>query len=71
MVRNKKVGVFGEVHPDVTENYGIDVDCYVAELDLDALFEASTTVKTYKPLPKFPAVTRDIALLCDDSSISC
>ena len=67
MVRNKKVGVFGEVHPDVIENYGIDVDCYVAELDLDALFEASTTVKTYKPLPKFPAVTRDIALLCDDS----
>ena len=67
MVRNKKAGVFGEVHPDVIENYGIDVDCYVAELDLDALFEASTTVKTYRPLPKFPAVTRDIALLCDDS----
>ena len=67
MVRNKKVGVFGEIHPDVTENYGIDVDCYVAELDLDALFEASSTTKTYKPLPKFPAVTRDIALLCDDS----
>jgi len=67
MVRNKKVGVFGEIHPDVTESYGIDVDCYVAELDLDALFEASSTTKTYKPLPKFPAVTRDIALLCDDS----
>lgn len=67
MVRNKKVGVFGEVHPDVTENYGINVNCYVAELDLDSLFEASTTVKAYKPLPKFPAVTRDIALLCDDS----
>lgn len=67
MVRNKKVGVFGEVHPDVTENYGINVNCYVAELDLDSLFEASTTVKSYKPLPKFPAVTRDIALLCDDS----
>ena len=32
MVRNKKAGVFGEVHPDVIENYGIDVDCYVAEL---------------------------------------
>lgn len=67
MVRNKKVGVFGEIHPDVTEKYGIDVDCYVAELDLDVLFEASSTTKTYKPLPKFPAVTRDIALLCDDS----
>lgn len=67
MLRNKKVGVFGEIHPDVTESYGIDVDCYVAELDLDVLFEASSTTKTYKPLPKFPAVTRDIALLCDDS----
>ena len=67
MVRNKKAGVFGEVHPDVIENYGIDVDCYVAELDLDALFEASNMNKSYKALPKFPAVTRDIALLCDDS----
>lgn len=67
MVRNKKVGFLGEIHPDVTENYDIDVDCYVAELDLDALFEASNTTKSYKPLPKFPAVTRDIALLCDDS----
>ena len=67
MVRNKKAGVFGEIHPDVIENYGIDVDCYVAELDLDALFEASNMNKSYKALPKFPAVTRDIALLCDDS----
>ncbi|MEN8076203.1 phenylalanine--tRNA ligase subunit beta [Clostridioides difficile] len=67
MVRNKKAGVLGEIHPDVIENYGIDVDCYVAELDLDALFEASNTTKSYKALPKFPAVTRDIALLCDDS----
>ena len=67
MARNKKAGVFGEVHPDVIENYGIDVDCYVAELDLDALFEASNMNKSYKALPKFPAVTRDIALLCDDS----
>lgn len=67
MVRNKKAGILGEIHPDVTENYGVDVDCYVAELDLDLLFEAATVVKSYKPLPKFPAVTRDIALLCDDS----
>lgn len=67
MVRNKKAGVLGEIHPDVTENFGVDVDCYVAELDLDLLFEAATVVKSYKPLPKFPAVTRDIALLCDDS----
>lgn len=60
------VGVVGEIHPDVTENYGVDVPCFVAELNLDKLYEASNTVKVYKALPKFPAVTRDIALLVDD-----
>ena len=67
LVRNKKTAVLGEVHPDVTENYGIDVDCYIAEIDLDQLFEAAKMTKSYKALPKFPAVTRDIALLVDDS----
>ena len=67
LVRNKKAAVLGEVHPDVTENYGVDVDCYIAEIDLDQLFEAAKTAKKYKALPKFPAVTRDIALLVDDS----
>ena len=67
LVRNKKTAVLGEVHPDVIENYGIDVDCYIAEIDLDQLFEAAKMTKSYKALPKFPAVTRDIALLVDDS----
>ncbi|MBE6053042.1 MAG: phenylalanine--tRNA ligase subunit beta [Clostridium sartagoforme] len=66
MIGNKKVGILGEVHPDVSENYGVDVNCYLAELDLDLLFEYSKTDKKYKALPKFPAVTRDIALLVDD-----
>ncbi|MEG0295445.1 MAG: phenylalanine--tRNA ligase subunit beta [Clostridium sp.] len=60
-------GCLGEVHPNVTEAYEVDVDAYVAELDLDVLFAASNTTKAYKPLPKFPAVTRDIALLVDDA----
>ncbi|MDY4250870.1 phenylalanine--tRNA ligase subunit beta [Clostridium sp.] len=63
---NKKVGVLGEVHPDVSENYGVDTNCYLAELNLDLLFEYAKTDKKYKALPKFPAVTRDIALLVND-----
>lgn len=59
-------GTLGEVHLDVCENYGIDVPCFVAQLDLDALYENANTDKKYKPLPKFPAVTRDIALLVED-----
>lgn len=66
MIGNKKVGVLGEVHPDVSENYGLDENCYLAELNLDLLFEYAKTDKKYKALPKFPAVTRDIALLVDD-----
>lgn len=67
VLRGKKVAVLGEVHPDVQEEYGVDKLCYTAEIDLDALFNASEVVKAYKPLPKFPAVTRDIALLVEDS----
>lgn len=65
-IGKQKAGVFGEVHPDLLENYGIDTLGYMAELNLDVLYEMSNTVKAYKPLPKFPAVTRDIALLVDD-----
>ncbi|MBN1039148.1 phenylalanine--tRNA ligase subunit beta [Clostridium botulinum] len=61
------VGTLGEVHLDVTENYGIDVPCFIAELNLDALYESADMDRKYKVLPKFPAVTRDIALLVEDS----
>lgn len=61
------VGTLGEVHLAVSENYGLDVPCFVAQLDLDTLYENSNMNKKYKPLPKFPAVTRDIALLVEDA----
>ena len=66
-LRGKSAGVFGEIHPDVQEAYGLDTACYVAELDLDLLYEAADTKKKYTPIPKFPAATRDIAILVDDS----
>lgn len=66
MIGKEKAGTLGEVHPTVIENYGIDENCYLAELDLDILFNYANITKSYKPLPKFPAVTRDMALLVDD-----
>ncbi|GKU23931.1 phenylalanine--tRNA ligase subunit beta [Clostridium folliculivorans] len=66
-IGKEKVGVLGEIHPDVADNYGIDTNAYVAELDLDILYANSNTEKKYKPLPKYPAVTRDIALLVEDA----
>ena len=68
LVKDGRVfGVMGEIHPAVAENYGMDCRVYSFSLDADALFELSQPEKTYKPLPKFPAVTRDLALLCDES----
>lgn len=66
LVRNKSVGTFGELHPDVLENYGFEDRVYFAELDLFSIFEAAKTERKYKALPKFPAVTRDIAMLVNE-----
>ncbi|MBQ2135333.1 MAG: phenylalanine--tRNA ligase subunit beta [Clostridia bacterium] len=62
---NKPVAVLGEVHPDVAASYGIDTRVYIAEIKLDVLYTIEKRKTTYKPLPKFPAVERDFAMLCD------
>lgn len=67
VIGRTSLGVLGEIHPDVAENYDLEVSCYVAEIDLDKLYEYAKTSKSYKALPKYPAVTRDIALLVDDT----
>ena len=59
------IGVFGQIHPLVAKNYDVDADFYCAELSFDALFAARGEDPIYQPLPKFPAVTRDIAVVCD------
>lgn len=58
------LGVFGQIHPTVAERYGFDTDVFCAEIDADKLFAHSAPEKAYRPLPKYPAVTRDIALIC-------
>jgi len=61
-------GILGEVHPNITEKYGIDTECYIAEINLDILYKNANIIKRYKALPKFPAVTRDIALIVDENT---
>ena len=66
-IDGKDVGVFGQVHPLVAKNYGIDAEIYTAELDFTALSALELPEKTYTPLPKYPAVSRDIAIVCDEA----
>ena len=61
------IGMIGEVHPEVCKEFGLGVKTYLAILDFDRMFENSDTSKEYKPLPKFPATTRDLAVLAPKS----
>lgn len=60
------IGTLGELHPDVLENYDLNQRVYIAEIDIDLVFENLNNSKVYNPLPKYPATTRDIALLVKD-----
>ena len=60
-----KVGIIGEVHPQVVENFGLAQRTYIAKLDVNKLYELHDCNKRYKALPKFPASTRDLAVMCD------
>ena len=61
------LGVFGQVHPLVCLNYGVETEVYAAELSFEALYEKRGGKPEYQPLPKFPAATRDIAVVCRES----
>ncbi len=61
------VGFMGQIHPIVAANYGMDMDVYAVEVSLTKLFDLQQPEATYVPLPKYPAVTRDLALLCDEA----
>ncbi len=61
------IGTLGQVHPTVAENFDADAELYTAELSVDAICESQGDTPLYVPLPRFPAVTRDLALVCDEA----
>lgn len=60
------IGTMGEVHPKVLNNYSIKERAYVAELDFNLLLQITRTDRLYQAIPKFPAMTRDIAMIVKD-----
>ena len=67
MIDGKKLGVIGQIHPLVAEGYGISSEVYVAELDFTGLQSALAPERVFHSLPKFPTVSRDLALVCDEA----
>ena len=66
-VNGVAVGYMGQVHPLVAQNYGIDCEVYCTEIDFTKLFELRLPDPTYTPLPKYPTVSRDLSLVCDEA----
>ena len=62
------LGIMGEIHPEVQETYEIGTKTYVAKLCIPEMMEKAASEIVYKPLPKFPAATRDLSLICDDET---
>lgn len=65
-VNGETLGVVGEIHPSVCDNYGIEGRVYAILFDMEIMHQNSQKEKVYSPLPKFPSVSRDLALICDD-----
>lgn len=69
-LRGKTVGFFGELHPDVLENYDLPYRAVACKIDLSMLFDMKTKVPRFKQLPKFPPVERDLAVVVEKSVAS-
>ena len=63
----KYLGVLGQIHPLVAQNYGVDAEIYCAEIEFTALFSLTGDTPIYTPLPRFPASTRDLSVVCDEA----
>jgi len=66
MVGDINIGRFGQVHPDVAENYDMDCEVYAAELWFDNIEKVANIDHRFKPLPKYPAMTRDFAMVVEE-----
>ncbi len=61
------LGTIGQIHPQVAEEFGINIPVYAAVLDYELMLESMQPEATFKPLPRFPSTSRDMAVVCDET----
>ncbi|HHW31809.1 MAG TPA: phenylalanine--tRNA ligase subunit beta [Clostridiaceae bacterium] len=66
LLNGENIGVIGEIHPDVAQEYEAPDRTYIGVIEVEPLIKYADLGRDYRPLPKYPAVTRDIALLIKD-----
>lgn len=61
------IGYVGQLHPELQRSADLS-DTYVVELELESLYELATSDIKYETLPRYPAITRDIAVVVDEQT---
>jgi phenylalanyl-tRNA synthetase beta chain len=67
LLDGQAVGMIGLATPDAAKAFGLDEPPTVAELNYERLIEAADLRPTFKPLPQFPAILRDLAIVVDEA----
>lgn len=66
VVGERVVGRFGPLHPDVVDAFDLGEGAVVLELDLESIAQLGTRTPRYEPIPRVPAVTRDLSLVVEE-----
>ncbi len=64
-ISGSKVGVLGDLHPEVAQAFELPNNVCLIEMDIEKLMNSASKAKKYQPIPRFPSITRDIALVID------
>ena len=67
---DRRIGTFGEAHPEVLENYDLPYKAYLFEFDLEGLVDAAIFAKRFEPISIYPKVARDLAIVVDKEILS-
>ena len=70
MLGDRQIGIFGEAHPVVLENYDLPYKAYLFDFDLEALVDAAIFAKRFEPISVYPKVERDLAIVVDKETLS-
>ncbi len=70
MLGDRQIGIFGEAHPEVLENYDLPYKAYLFDFDMEALVDAAIFAKRFEPISVYPKVERDLAIVVDKEILS-
>jgi phenylalanyl-tRNA synthetase beta chain len=70
VINDEVIGVIGEIHPLVLEEYDVDQKIWLFELNLSPLLSGFSKIKEFEPLPKYPPVERDMAIIVPEQVIT-